>query len=231
MTAETVLIEYRITKDSGEELSFDVEIDGQNQSNPPALISSDNLEWARLKNHQCFHCPLSDEIYCPVALRIGWIVESLQNAISTENVDCQVKTRERITTSRLPMQKAIYSLLGLLMATSGCPHMDFLKPMARYHLPFSNAEETIVRTASFYLLTQYFKENLDEEEEADYRLAHLEELYQAVSEVNVGIINRIRSRPAQGDADRNSIIALDSFAQILSFGDKIGINSVAKSFV
>ncbi len=229
MTAESILIEYRITKDSGEILSFDVEIDGQNQSKPPALIASNNLEWSHLKNHQCFHCPLSDEIYCPVALRIGWVVESLENAISAESVDCEVKTRERVIASRLPMQKAIYSLLGLLMATSGCPHMDFLKPMARYHLPFSSAEETIVRTSSFYLLTQYFNEA--QGEEADYGLARLEELYRAVSEVNAGIINRIRSRSAQGDADRNSIIVLDSFAQILSMGDKIGINSVAKSFV
>ena len=86
-----------------------------------------------------------------------------------------------------------------------------------------------MRTSSFYLLTQYFNEA--QGEEADYGLARLEELYRAVSEVNAGIINRIRSRSAQGDADRNSIIVLDSFAQILSMGDKIGINSVAKSFV
>jgi hypothetical protein len=115
------------------------------------------------------------------------------------------------------------------MATSGCPHMDFLKPMARYHLPFSTAEETIVRTSSLYLLTQYFKE--DSGDEADYRLAYLGELYEQVSKVNEGIIQRIRSRSASGDTNANSIITLNSFAQILSLGERIGLNSVAKSFI
>jgi len=115
------------------------------------------------------------------------------------------------------------------MATSGCPHMDFLKPMARYHLPFSTAEETIVRTSSLYLLTQYFKEGSGGE--PDYKLAGLENLYEQVSKVNLGIIERIRSRSASGDTNANSIVILNSFAQILSLGGKVGLNSVAKTFI
>jgi hypothetical protein len=228
---ESILIQYRIIKDDGELLSFDVELDSQNHSKPPPLIASDNANWARLDNHQCQHCPLSptQELHCPVALRIAWITDSVQHAISTEIVECKVETPERVFSSRLPIQTAIYSLLGLLMATSGCPHMDFLKPMARYHLPFSTAEETIVRTSSLYLLTQYFKE--DSGDEADYRLAYLGELYEQVSKVNEGIIQRIRSRSASGDTNANSIITLNSFAQILSLGERIGLNSVAKSFI
>ncbi len=227
----SITIGYSILKDSGELLTFDVELDDQNQSKPPSLITSDNEKWARLDNHQCQHCPLtpSDKIHCPVAHRITWVIDSVQHAMSTEVVECNVTTPERVFSSRLPMQRAIYSLLGLLMATSGCPHMSFLKPMARYHLPFSTAEETIVRTSSFYLLTQYFKENSGGE--ADYSLTHLGELYEEVSKVNEGMIKRIRSRSASGDTDRNSIIALNSFAQILSLGEKVGLNSVAKSFI
>ncbi len=78
------------------------------------------------------------------------------------------------------------------------------------------------------MFSQYFKENRGGD--ADYRLLDIKELYQAVSKVNEGIIKRIRARSADGDTDRNSVIALDSFAQILTLGDKIGINSVAKSF-
>ncbi|HIL84879.1 MAG TPA: hypothetical protein EYG52_15380 [Pseudomonadales bacterium] len=228
---ESILIGYRIIKDDGELLSFDVEIDSQNRSKLPPLIASDNENWARLDNHQCEHCPLSpaQELHCPVALRISWVIDSVAHNISTEIVECQVETLERIISSRLPIEKAIYSLLGLLMATSGCPHMDFLGPMARYHLPFSTAEETIVRTSSLYLLAQYFKEGPGGE--ADYRLAHLGELYEEVSKVNDGIIKRIRSRQESGDTNANSIVILNSFAQILSLENKIGLNFVAKSFI
>jgi hypothetical protein len=228
---DSITIAYRILKDNGDLLTFDVEIDDQNQSKPPDLISSDNEKWSRLDNHQCQHCPLtpSEKLYCPVAQRIAWVIDSVQHAMSTEVVECNVTTPERVFSSRLPMQRAIYSLLGLLMATSGCPHMSFLKPMARYHLPFSTAEETIVRTSSFYLLTQYFKENSGGE--ADYSLTQLGELYEEVGKVNEGIIKRVRSRSASGDADKNSIIVLNSFAQILSLEEKVGLNSVAKSFI
>ena len=57
------------------------------------------------------------------------------------------------------------------MATSGCPHMDFFKPMARFHLPLANAEETVYRATSMYLLAQYFLQR--EGKEADMELEGL----------------------------------------------------------
>jgi|GEM_PF-5491966 hypothetical protein len=39
---DSISIGYSILKDSGELLTFDVEIDDQNQSKPPNLITSDN---------------------------------------------------------------------------------------------------------------------------------------------------------------------------------------------
>ena len=86
-----------------------------------------------------------------------------------------------------------------------------------------------MRTSSFYLLAQYFKENSGGE--ADYSLTQLGELYEEVGKVNEGIIKRVRSRSASGDADKNSIIVLNRFAQILSLEEKVGLNSVAKSFI
>ena len=42
------------------------------------------------------------------------------------------------------------------MATGGCPALAKLRPMARFHLPFATREETLFRSASAYLLGQYF---------------------------------------------------------------------------
>ena len=55
------------------------------------------------------------------------------------------------------MEIAIRSLIGLIMALSGCPHMEFFKPLARFHLPWASLEETTLRSASIYLLMQFFK--------------------------------------------------------------------------
>lgn len=57
------------------------------------------------------------------------------------------------------MQIGLYSLLGLVMATSGCPHLDFLRPLALHPLPFSSIHETVFRVSSSYLTEQYFREN------------------------------------------------------------------------
>ena len=50
------------------------------------------------------------------------------------------------------------------MALSGCPVLEQLKPMARFHLPFASVEETIYRAASMYLaimLQEPTQDNVD----------------------------------------------------------------------
>jgi hypothetical protein len=42
------------------------------------------------------------------------------------------------------------------VATSGCRYTAYFKPMARFHLPFANEEETAYRAISMYLLSQRF---------------------------------------------------------------------------
>ncbi len=44
-----------------------------------------------------------------------------------------------------------------VIAASACPHTDFLKPLARIHLPFPSLEEIVSRIVSAYLLFQYFR--------------------------------------------------------------------------
>ncbi|MCF7801681.1 MAG: hypothetical protein K9N34_06650, partial [Candidatus Marinimicrobia bacterium] len=106
------------------------------------------------------------------------------------------------------------SLLGIIMTTSGCEPMNFLKPMTRFHLPFSTLDETIYRVAGMYLLGQHFrrKQGL----EPDWTMAKLSEKYAKVDAVNANIVKRLQSA-TDVDSSMNAVIVLDSFAKMLPF--------------
>jgi hypothetical protein len=98
------------------------------------------------------------------------------------------------------------------MATSGCPNMALLKPMARFHLPFATKEETVFRAASSYLLGQYFLRQRGMPCDLDFE--GLAEAYLRIHKVNMGMAKRLRTI-SQGDANVNAIVLLDLFAHEL----------------
>ena len=98
------------------------------------------------------------------------------------------------------------------MATSGCPSMEILKPLARFHLPFATVEETLFRSVSAYMLRQYFV-GLDGGT-ADFSLSHITNAYKEIQQVNAGILQRIK-QAVQSDADANAIVILNNLTQIL----------------
>ena len=170
--------------------------------------------WTDLEYEKCKHCPLKPEEHpvCPAARNLAFVVDDFQLEQSFEKVSVEVVTPERIYRKEVPMQAGLSSLVGLIMSPSACPHLDFLRPMARFHLPFSTSKETTVRSVSFYLLRQYFaaKQGC----KADYGLAELQKLYDAVGEVNLGMAARLRSA-SESDSHANAIVVLDLFAQLL----------------
>jgi hypothetical protein len=101
------------------------------------------------------------------------------------------------------------SVLGLIMATAGCPWTDRLRPMARFHLPFANEAETVYRSVSMFLLSR-------EMTAADARPAFsaLTELYE-----NLHLVNRDMSRrlgaATNTDPARNAMALLDSYTTLL----------------
>jgi len=109
--------------------------------------------------------------------------------------------------------EGLSAIFGVIMATSDCPVMEFLKPMARFHLPFATIEETTVRTASMYLLAQYFKYKDQPGMRFDFKT--LEKHYSRVQLVNEGLLARINSASSE-DADKNAIVTLHSLSQFLS---------------
>lgn len=117
--------------------------------------------------------------------------------------------------------------MGLIMATSGCPVMNILKPMARFHLPFATIDESLFRSVSVYLLRQYFI-YLDQGE-SDFHLENVKSYYDKIEKVNSGILRRIKSA-TKLDADRNAIVILNCLAQILHLELDDNLQSLAYIF-
>lgn len=173
-------------------------------------------DWARLENNKCTNCPLNekDHPYCPVAKNIALLNSKFVHEVSFRPTVVCVQTKERTYLKNATVQEGLYGIFGLVMATSGCPHMELFKPMARFHLPFSSTMETMVRNTSLYLLKQFLLKKNGMPFDADFK--NLEHLLRQVQEVNRGFIKRIRTLSQTGDAERNAIVSLDGFAGILS---------------
>lgn len=210
---DVLAISYRFELPDGQVQVYDLKFNRQTMG----MINEDpsQADWARLDSKKCSHCPLSSQEhpYCPIALNLQGVAAHFADDKSFLETQIQVKTDDRTYVKRASLQEGLQGIFGLIMATSGCPHMDFLKPMARFHMPFSSEIETMVRTTSLYLLKQYF--NLKDGKPADFQLKGLEANYANVALVNQGIVDRIRGMSA-GDADRNALVLLDCFASMMS---------------
>ena len=187
--------------------------------NPPDLELKGNIPehlpaWTKLDFHQCSNCPLDvfSHRYCPLAANIVNVVQRFDGLISYDKVKVDVITKERRISQQTTIQKGISSMLGLVIATCGCPHTAFFKPMARFHLPLASEEETIFRATSMYLLAQYYLRK--ECRIADFEFEGLTRIYHNMQIVNVAIAERLRAA-AMTDSSINAIVILDSYAQAL----------------
>ncbi len=208
-----IVISYIFSSNGDAEKKFELKFNPETMEYLPEE-KSNHPDWTRLEHCQCKNCPLAKEQveFCPIAKNIADVASHFSEDKSHKECLIKVITAERTYIKEAKLQTGLFSILGLLMPTSGCPRMSFLKPMARFHMPFSSANETLVRSLSMHLLTQFclYKKG----EKADYNLDLLEENYKQVNVINQGMISRIRSM-AKGDASQNAIVILDGFASFL----------------
>jgi len=224
MIRTPIEIQYTFRSLAGDSkpLAFHITLDPETLTH--TLPERENApEWARLEYRQCKDCPLDAAVHshCPAALSLFGIVEKSQELLSYDAVEIAVVTKQRTVSGATTAQRALSSLLGLYLATSGCPILAKLKPMARFHLPLADREETLFRSASAYLLGQYLLKQKGLP--ADFGLAGLRDLYRRIHEINVSLAERLRALSA-GDANLNAIVLLDLFAQELpmSLDGKLG---------
>ncbi len=173
--------------------------------------------WARLSFKQCKCCTLTEEQspHCPIATNIAGLVETFKNNDSFDKCQVTCQVPERMYVKETDVQTGLFSIYGLVTATSTCPAMVFLKPMARFHLPFASIEESITRIAAYYLLGQYFERKMGNC--VDMELKTLDEYIEKVALVDEGIIGRLRD-VTEKDADKNAFAMLHSMATMLSLG-------------
>jgi hypothetical protein len=167
--------------------------------------------WTELKFSQCANCPLNaaEHAHCPAALHMVPAVESLQALVSFDTVGVTVTQPERTVHAETTAQQAMSSVLGLIMATSGCPWTDRLRPIARFHLPFASEAETVYRTVGMFLLAR----ELGGVSQTP-GFAELRNLYE-----NLHVVNRDMSRrlgaATRTDPARNAMALLDSYTTLL----------------
>jgi hypothetical protein len=172
-------------------------------------------DWTRLDFYRCPNCTLELALhpFCPLAANLVNIVKRFDTLLSYHETHLQVVTRERTICQDTTVQRGVGSLMGLVIATCGCPHTVFFKPMARFHLPLANHQETIYRAASMYLLAQYFLKKKGEN--VDWELKGLEDIYNNIQVVNYTIAERLRAA-TKTDSVLNALVELDIYAQTLS---------------
>jgi hypothetical protein len=216
-------IRYRFDLPDGSQKTLDFQFDAVSfrLSNP---LPADPPFWTELQFNQCANCPLSAErhTHCPAAMQMAAALQPLKALVSFDTVGVTVVQSERTLYVETTAQQAMSSVLGLIMATSGCPWTDRLRPMARFHLPFANEAETLYRSVSMFLLSRELggggpaPAGVEAARAAPERstFAALEELYE-----NLHLVNRDMSRrlgaATNTDPARNAIALLDTYTTLL----------------
>lgn len=209
---EAISYKYYIEFGSGHSLKYSIIIDGHKLLSKP-IDKSEPPEWTRLENEQCSHCPLNSQehTHCPIAKKIFPIITDWNNITSCEDTKVTVQADKRVTSCVTTAHKALSSLLGLLMASSECPHTQFLKPLCRSHLPMASSSETTYRVISYFLIAHYFSDCQVSEDEQIQKLA---KLYENLQTMNSALCNRIRNH-LNNDASVNAITLLHALSFIL----------------
>ena len=194
---------YFFRLQAGAEVRFDVELER------PAM-QGDLPAWTRLATDKCPHCPLpdSDDAYCPAAADLVPVVEQFYALASVDRVDVRVISEQFEARKHTDTQTALSALMGLILATSGCPILGKMRPLAQMHMPFATPTETVYRMASMHLFGNFLKG-------VNTGLQGLTEYFRELDVLNHAFANRLK-RALKNDAGLNALVMLHSRAMLAS---------------
>ena len=100
--------------------------------------------------------------------------------------------------------------------------------MAFTHLPFSNQEEFIVRSAGTYLLRQYF--NMKDHKESDWDLDGLVALNRELQLVNQAVWQRVHSA-CEGDSNLKALLSFFTLSSSVSYSLETQLTKIKRKFL
>lgn len=223
---DKVQIRYQYRFPEGEEKECLVRLDGGTLILAPP--PEEPPPWALLECHRCPECRLDPErAYCPVAANLTAIVTEFGGRSSCDEVEVTVTTEQRVCSKNTHLWEGLSSLIGIIMACSGCPGLDPLRPLVRFHLPFASVEETAFRTLSLALLGSLLRKRNGRAD--DDPLEAVSGLYASVAGINQSFANRLRAA-AERDAHVNALINLDVYAQLVPLTMEEFLDAITPSF-
>ena len=203
LTPEIIRYTYQV---DGKTLHFEINI---SPGETPADADSPAAElpaWTRLGHEQCACCPLKTETtsHCPAAVRLNEALEAFRDLNSINPIHLTVETSQRSYVHECDLQSGLNSMIGLIMATSGCPVVSQLRSMATFHMPFCSFSETLYRSVSAYLVKQYFIQQ-EEGGDPDWQLDGLKSFYDELESLNQAFSKRIQEIE-RSDAISNAMV-------------------------
>ena len=207
----------------------DFEVDEQAPSAPTPRSSEGQPDWMDLDTHRCAHCPFprGKRVVCPAFDAIFPAVKTFDRCVSCETCDLTVDQNGVTHQAHTTAQNAVRSLIGLQLALSGCPTMNRLRPMARFHVPLSDADQTVFRVFGMHMLKQYLRQARGET--PDWTLAGLQALYSDIHNVNGRLATRIRAASHE-DASVNGLVILDALAHAVEHNIQTHLERLAPCF-
>lgn len=212
---ETTSIHYALQfKNNKIEVLFDLDAQTLEWVNAVecSAASSDAI---KLEFAKCPHCTLSvvEHQFCPLAKNLISVAELFADVVSTDPVYLEVTTEYRTISRNTRTQEAVSGIMGIVMASSGCPHTAFFRPMVRYHLPLAEIDETVYRATAMYMLAQFFRRKNGKSSQDD--LGGLITIYENIQIVNQAMATRIKA-VCKEDSSVNAVVILDMLAQNIS---------------
>lgn len=150
-------------------------------------------EWVKIENHQCPDCPLKNQNTktCPAAVAIMDVVEYFSENGHHETAVCRVEMDQKTTAANQPLVNSLTALIGLKMASSMCPVLAKLRPMARFHDPFGDSYSIVYRAASMHVLRQFLRQD---QGKTPYSMTDLIKVYEKIAVINRYISERLKTR-------------------------------------
>lgn len=202
---------------SGEDHRFEV------QFNRPER-DGELPSWTRLETDKCPNCPLPDvpRARCPAAADLVPLIERFSALASIDKINVRVITEQYEARKHTDSQTALSALMGLILATSACPILGKLRPLAHTHMPFATPTEMVYRIASMHFFGNFLRDE-------PVGLEGLDGFFADIDKLNHAFARRLK-RAVESDAGINALIMLHSRAMLASLSIEPELENIRRWF-